>query len=92
MTPIAGQGAQGVPVPMLSILSSGAPRFPLLLLSLLLLSLLAASPQGDSSMIISRVVHCRDPSDCTGDLQAAIDSGEDIELASGIWTVRPGRS
>ena len=37
----------------------------------------------------ARVVTCRDPADCTGDLQAAIDSGEDIKLAAGVWTVRP---
>lgn len=43
----------------------------------------------DDTTSHGRVVHCRDTSDCTSDLQAAVDSGEDIKLAAGVWTVQP---
>ena len=39
--------------------------------------------------VVGRIVNCRDHSDCTQDLQAAIDSGDDIKLAAGVWTVQP---
>jgi hypothetical protein len=47
------------------------------------------SKSGGGRSNSARLVLCRDPSDCTGDLQAAIDSGEDIKLAAGVWTVQP---
>ena len=48
-----------------------------------------ASTADDPSSGSVRVVSCRDLSDCTADLQAAIDSGDDIKLAAGVWTVQP---
>ena len=36
-----------------------------------------------------RIVRCGDPADCTSDLQGAVDSGDDIQLAAGTWTVQP---
>ena len=48
-----------------------------------------ATTMDDPSSGSGRVVSCRDPSDCTADLQVAIDSGDDIKLAPGVWTVQP---
>mgnify|MGYP002840769345 CR=1 FL=1 len=36
-----------------------------------------------------RIVRCSNLADCTHDLQTAINSGDDIELAPGVWTVEP---
>lgn len=38
---------------------------------------------------VGREVRCHDSTDCTADLQAAIGAGGDIELAPGMWIVRP---
>ena len=34
-------------------------------------------------------MRCSNLADCTHDLQTAINSGDDIELAPGVWTVEP---
>ena len=52
-------------------------------------SFTAGADGGSGRSNSAHLVSCRDPSDCTGDLQAAIDSGEAIKLAAGVWTVQP---